>query len=194
MVVTDGSFFKIEDSDTAFYIRDDDWRKQVRQCTYGELRADNSGKTRVKIPIDEEISIIKFFRYFDKSGRTRFSAKLKDDDRKILMITKKEFNPLIHNIVDTPEEIKHREANITDMIKSAKAPGFNTSKVRTSGSRGSMFHNNRLDEGAMGDLLDKGLEGAKHRAEDREKILGKGKAFSNRAYGRRIRNGKGKRH
>jgi hypothetical protein len=46
----------------------------------------------------------------------------------------------------------------------------------------------------MGDLLDKGLEGAKARAEQREKKFGKGHAFNKRSYGRRIRNGKGKRH
>ena len=140
---------------------------------------------------EEYNDIVLSFRNFDENSISYFSVRLKDDDRKILMVNKKTFDPSIHVIIENKDTIERRKSNSESIIKSKKAPGFNTSTVRTSGSRGSMFHNHRLDEGAMGDLLDKGLEGAKTRAVDREKKLGKGRAFSRRSYGRRIRNGKG---
>jgi hypothetical protein len=183
----------LENNDPIFYIKEGDWRKQVRQCTKQEWDQDHNRKVEYKLPEDEYENIVLMFREFASSGTTFFTVKLKENEHKMQMVNRKNFNPTIHMLNETKETLKKRESNTSSMIKAKSAPGFATSTVRTSGDRGSMFHNNRLDEGAMGDLLDKGLEGAKHRAEFREKKLGKGKAFSRRSYGRRIRNGKGKR-
>jgi hypothetical protein len=184
--------FSLKDNDPVFYIKNGDWRKQVRQCTAKEWEEDGSNKVIYKLPEDEYENIVLMFREFEKRGVTYFTVKLKDNDSKMQMVNRKTFNPTIHMLNESVDSLKQREENSKTMIKSKSAPGFNTNTVRTSGDRGTMFHNHKLDEGAMGDLLDKGLEGAKHRAEFREKKLGKGRAFSKRAYGRRVRNGKRK--
>ena len=63
--------------------------------------------------------------------------------------------------------------NITQMLSSGKAPGLISSRGIT-GSKGSTDFNGKLDNGAMEDLLDRGLEAAKPRALERKKTKGKG--------------------
>ena len=183
----------LESNDPVFYTRVGDWRKLVKQCTKEEWDQDHDGKDVLTLPEDEYENIVLMFREFAERGVSYFTVKLRDDERKLQMVNRKNFNPKIHLINETKDTLKKREENQLSMVKSKSAPGFVTNSVKTSGSRGTMFHKDKLDEGAMEDLLDKGLEGAKHRAEDREKKLGKGRAFSKRSYGRRIYNGKGKR-
>ena len=183
----------LRNNDPVFYTRVGDWRKLVKQCTKEEWDQNNEGKVVLNIPEEEYENIVLMFREFDERGVSYFTVKLKENETKLQMVNRKNFNPTIHLINETKDTLKKREENQVSMFKSKTAPGFVTNSVKTSGSRGTMFHKDRLDEGAMEDLLDKGLEGAKHRAEYREKKLGKGRAFSKRSYGRRIRNGKGKR-
>lgn len=70
---------------------------------------------------------------------------------------------------DTEEQKIKASSNLKEMLKCQKAPGILGSR---SSSTKSMYHNHKLDSGAVGDFLDAGLDGAKKRAESRNKKMG----------------------
>lgn len=72
-------------------------------------------------------------------------------------------------IEDDNEEVKLKaESNLKEMLSKRKAPGI----VMGGSKRPSLYHNHKLDSGAVGDLLDVGLDGAKKRAVNRNKKMG----------------------
>lgn len=175
-----------ESNDFIFYIRDKDWRNEVKHCTVEEWKA-NSKDKNLFIDLDPkewwEINYIR--RELSKSNRNRVSVhRNKDREGVTSVVLWDDFDPTKMHIIESVESIQQCEINIATMAKNHSFPGIVT---KTSSTRGSMFHKGKLDEGAVGDLIDKGLDGAKKRAEERQKKYGH--AFQKKSFGRRIVNG-----
>lgn len=96
--------------------------------------------------------------------------KYKNDYKeKIYYILDSSFNPdTMIKIEETEEEKKSFQSKMDDIIKSKSAPGM---RMKTS-SEPSITHRGKIDEGAIENLLDSGLEGAKNRADVRKASLG----------------------
>lgn len=95
-------------------------------------------------------------------------VKYKKYGGKECYISDTEFDPSIMVKLEISEdEKKQGEANIADIINSGSAPG-----IISSNSEPSLTFNNKLDEGAVGNLLDVGIDKAKKRADERNKKLG----------------------
>lgn len=101
------------------------------------------------------MSIIKV-RY-KKTGKERYISEKDFDDLEMELAEQ-----------DSDEEKSKTAANIKDIINSGTAPGV----VSSSSNTPSMYHNNKLDEGAVENLLDVGLDGAKNRAVQRNNKYG----------------------
>lgn len=75
------------------------------------------------------------------------------------------------------DELSHQqkvgEISMNEILKQGKAPGLISTRGIT-GTKGSTDFNGKLDSGAMEDLLDRGLEAAKPRINERKKLKGKG--------------------
>ena len=179
----------IMEADLFFYTRKNDWRNEVHCCTLDEL-IDHKDQWDIYVfpgkEKDEELKkILRTAILMKKNGKTRFKARNRNDSsNSYRYITWEEFDPSKMTVIEeTQEEITQSEINLKDMLRSGRAPGILT---KTDPNRGSMFHKGKLDEGAMGDLLDRGLEGAETRAKERKKKYGRG--FQKKSYGRRIVN------
>ena len=70
---------------------------------------------------------------------------------------------------DTEEQKIKASSNLKEMLKEQKAPGLLSSR---SSNTKSMYYNNKLDSGAVGDFLDAGLDGAKKIDDSRNKKMG----------------------
>ena len=195
MITRDTSFFNEDDkeflklmdeADLYFYTRKNDWRKEVHCCTLEEFIKHKDQWDYYIFPSKEEYEkVLRTAILMKKNGKTRFKAIEKgSNSNSYRLMTWEEFDPTKMIIIEeTQEEIEQYEINLKEMLKSHRAPGILT---KTNPNQGSMFHKGKLDEGAMGDLIDRGLEGAKTRAEERKKKYGRG--FQKKSYGRRIVN------
>ena len=95
-------------------------------------------------------------------------AKYGGDPDKYYYISDTEYEENKMILCEDSKETKEKgQANIMDIINSGKAPG-----VVSSNKTPSLMHNHKLDEGAVGNLLDVGLDGAKNRALARNKKIG----------------------
>jgi len=192
--LTDFGLFE-DEKDIIFYTQKDDWRKEVRHCPWTEFDGETMHLCPIKV--DDLIQINRVRRLHAKNGiEFVYVRKLGDNFGCQIRKSWKDFDPTKFQIVEeTQQDIDKAEINLKEMLKAGKGPGILTTRSKFEGNRGSMFHNHKLDEGAMGDLIDKGLDGAMKRAEQREKKHGKGHAWQAKSFGRRIVNGrKGKRH
>ena len=93
-------------------------------------------------------------------------AKYGGDPNKFYYISDREFEESKMIKFEDSKEAK-AEANIKDILNSGRAPG-----IVSSNKTPSLTHNHKLDEGAIGNLLDVGLDGAKNRALERNKKTG----------------------
>ena len=185
-----------DDDDLVFYIRKDDWRNEVKHCTFAEW-CDTDISQEAEIAMVEPNEWWKTNRVRRKmKEKKRTNVKVhyhKDSDTVWHLVPWERFDPTKMSVIEeSDEEIQQQEFNIKDMIRTGRAPGM---FLKTDDKRGDIFHRGKLDEGAMGDLIDKGLDGAMKRAEQREKKYGKGRAWQPKSFGRRIHNErKAKRH
>lgn len=102
----------------------------------------------------------------------RIWVRLRDHPTKQILIEESEFNADKHmKQTEREKEIEKIRAsiNIKEICMSGRAPGM---FMKSDDSRGSVIHNHKLDAGAAGDLLDKGLDGARKRASTRSKKYG----------------------
>ena len=180
-----------ESNDFVFYIRSNDWRKEVKHCTVEEWKTNSKDKNLYMEMSPKEWWDINYIRReLAKSQRTRVSVHLnKDREGVTSVVSWDDFDPTKMQVVESTEAIQQCEINLATIIKNHSAPGI----VSKTSESGSIFHKGKYDEGAVDDLLEKGLDGAKHRAEERQKKYGH--AFHKKSFGRRIVNGnkKGKR-
>ena len=169
-----------------FYIKKNDWRKQVRFIDKDKFDED----TMDLFEIDkEELSHIN--DEFSRCSTWIHVYKKDDPDFKSLLIKKSEFDPRIMKVIwKSKEEIRQAEINIKDMLKNKECPGMHVAVTETS-----MFHKGKLDEGAMENLLDTGLDSAKKRAVKTSKERGHAynKNYKNRWIRRKNTNGRRKR-
>lgn len=104
----------------------------------------------------------------------RIWVRLKDHPTKQVCINESDYDANKH-ILPTKEEKEadkvRASINIKEICSSRTAPGMH---MKLDDSRGSVTHNHKLDSGAAGDLLDKGLDGAKKRVKERTKKQGTG--------------------
>lgn len=179
-----------ESSDFIFYIRDKDWRNEIKHCTVEEWKSNSKDKNLYMDLSPKEWWDINYIRReLSKSKRTRVSVHLnKDREGVTSVVSWDDFDPTKMQITESIEAIQQCEINLVTMIKNHSTPGIVT---KTSSTRGSMFHKGKYDEGAVDDLLEKGLDGAKKRAEERQNKYGH--AFQKKSFGRRIVNGNKKR-
>ena len=178
----------LDEADIAFYKRKDDWRNEIHCCTLKELAEHEKDWEPYHFTDEEEyLKILRTAILMKKNGRNRFKACNKNSNSNSYRYIKwEEFDPTKMTVIEeTQEEITQSEINLKDMIRSGRPPGLLT---KTDPNQGSMFHKGKLDEGAMGDLIDRGLEGAEKRAQERKKKYGRG--FQKKSYGRRIVNAK----
>lgn len=178
----------LTEADICFYKRKDDWRNEIHCCTLKEFNNHEDQWEAYNFEDEEELlKVLRTAVLIKKNGRTRFKVRDKDSNGNSYRYIKwEEFDPTKMTIIEeTQEEITQSEINLKDMLRRGRAPGMFT---KTDSNQGSMFHKGKLDEGAMEDLLDRGLEGATQRAEERKKKYGR--AFQKKSYGRRIVNAK----
>ena len=100
-------------------------------------------------------------------------VKVKDKPGTQKCIDERDFDPDKYEHLTQEEEKNEKircEINLKDIIESKRAPGLTLEK--TDRDMGKLTHNGKLDSGAVGDLLDKGLEGAKKRSSERNKQVG----------------------
>lgn len=181
-----------EEADFIFYVREGDWRNEIRHCTVEEWNSSHEDKN-LYLDLSPEAwwKVNDTRRKVAKAQKSRVSVHMNSDRYgSTKMIKWEEFDPTKMEITEDEESLAQCEVNLKSMIASHSCPGIVT---KTDPSRGSMFHKGKLDEGAMGDLLDRGLEGASKRAKERKEKYGRG--FQRKSFGRRIVNGnKRKRH
>lgn len=94
----------------------------------------------------------------------------KDDyHKKIHYISEEKFDEstMIKQEDDTKEQKEKHKKNLSDMLLSKTAPGLVNRNTTLS-----VMHNNKLDEGAVENLIDVGFDGAKKRIDERTKKLG----------------------
>jgi hypothetical protein len=172
-----------EFDDIIFFKYTWDWRNEIHNCTKGEFERDSEEKELVEV--DDYNKILKVYRLMKKYNQHLVKVHYKNEDESIShMLEWKDFDPDKMEVFDISEkDFTKYESNIFDIIKSKKAPGMflNT----TDDTRGSVMHKGKVDEGAIGDLLDKGLDGAMKRADQRQKNTGH--AFSKSSKNRFIR-------
>jgi hypothetical protein len=169
-----------------FYIKKNDWRKQVRFIDKDKFDED----TMDLFDIDEE-ELSHINDEFSRCSTWIHVYKKDDPDFKSLLIKKSEFDPRIMKVIwKSKEEIRQAEINIKDMLKNKECPGMHVAVTETS-----MFHKGKLDEGAMENLLDTGLDSAKKRAVKTSKERGHAynKNYKNRWIRRKNTNGRRKR-
>lgn len=103
-------------------------------------------------------------------------VKLKDNPTTKKYISEDDFdeNTMIRF---SDDELSHQkkvgEISMNEILTQGKAPGLISTRGIT-GTKGSTDFNGKLDSGAMEDLLDRGLEVAKPRINERKKLKGKG--------------------
>lgn len=155
----------MEENDIVFYIRQGDWRKECKVCLYKDFNKENM------YLLEADYSLInKIFRNQNISNwRTnRVDIRYKDENSSTYHNIKwVDFDPRKMEIASDKNTTS--EFNIKQMIKQKRAPGL---VEKTSRDRGSVMHRGKVDEGAMEDLLDKTLPGAKVRAVKRFKNRG----------------------
>lgn len=181
-----------EEEDFIFYVREGDWRNEVRHCTVAEWqRSHNEKRLYLDLPPEDWWKVNDTRRKMVKAKHSLVSVHRHSDRTGVeAMVKWDDFDPTKMTITENDESFAQYEVNFKSMVTSRSCPGIVT---KTDPNRGSMFHKGKLDEGAMGDLLDRGLEGATERAKERTKKYGRG--FQKKSFGRRIANGsKRKRH
>lgn len=145
-----------------FVIKKSDWKKN---CILVENSEDFDPNTMIKIDVDED-EMKKITEMFKKNKKF-ISIK---SNNTIRTIRKEDFDPRTMKInYEDGKIIAKKEFNIMDMIKSKKGPGF-VSKLND--VQTGLTYKGKTDEGAIGNLLDQGLDGAKNRAHVRDKKLG----------------------
>ena len=154
-----------------------DWRNEIHNCTLSEFDKDHEEKIKVEVEDYEKIKEV--YRLMKKYNKHLVKVHYRNEDESIShMVEWKDFDPdkmEVFNI--TEEEFTTYESNILDIIKSKKAPGM---FMKTDDSRGSITHKGKIDEGAVADLIDKGLDGAVKRADLRQKNTGHAFSKSNK--------------
>lgn len=177
-------FKDLNSDDIVFFKYTWDWRNEIHNCTVSEFLKDNEEKETVQIPTEDIDKIRATHRLMKKYNQHLVKAHYKNEDESVThMIDWKDFDPFKMEVVDyTEDKYTVYENNILDIIKSKKAPGM---FMKTDDTRGSIMHHDKIDEGAIGDLIDKGLDGAIKRADQRQKETGH--AFSKNNKNRFVR-------
>lgn len=167
----------MEENDIIFYVRINDWRKECKACLYKDFNEE----TMKKLAADyENINKIFHKQNINNWNINRVDVRYKDENSSIYHNIKwTEFDPRKMELAN--DKNTFTEINIKKMIKQKRAPGL---VEKTSRDRGSVMHRGKVDEGAMEDLLDKTLPGAKVRAVQRFK--NRGSAFTKNASNRKI--------
>ena len=155
----------MEENDIIFYTLNTDWKKECKACLYKDFNKDT-----MKLLEADYNYINTIFRQqnVDNWKINRVDARYKDENSSTYHNIKwVNFDPRKMDIAK--DKNKCTEINIKEMVKQKRAPGL---VEKTSRDRGSVMHRGKVDEGAMEDLLDKSLPGAKVRAVKRFKNKG----------------------
>ena len=155
----------MEENYIIFYTFNTDWKKECRACLYKDFNKDT-----MKLLEADYDTINTVFRKqnIDNWEINRVDARYKDENSSTYHNIKwVDFDPRKMDIAK--DKNKFTEINIKEMVKQKRAPGL---VEKTSRDRGSVMHRGKVDEGAMSDLLDKTLPGAKVRAVKRFKNKG----------------------
>lgn len=148
--------------DYIFITKKSDWKNE---CYYIEKDKFDS-KTMNMIKIDEE----ELKKINDVFNYEAYYVDIINGTNSTKRIKKELFDPRTMKInYDSEFKLRYEKSDMYDL---RQAPGIITSNPI---KQPSLFHNGKLDEGAVGNLLDVGLDGAKQRAEER--IKKKGAAF-----------------
>lgn len=170
-----------------FYIRKNDWREEIKYIKASEF--DEKTMKLVEVPEKELNKISEVFARPDirievykkgESTNTRYFVK------------REEFNPLTMTVVYTTKtEYEKKEADLKKAWKEGKITVNITSFTRN--RRPGIGFKNKVDEGAMEDLIDRGFEDTKKRVAKREKKTGFGfkrsKRISRKKVEKLVRNG-----
>ena len=155
----------LKDNDIIFVKLNNDWREETKQIKVKDYNESLMRKLNIS---DEDLEKInKEFR----SNHLFLTATFKDESTGVKhSVKREEFDPVKMELVySTEESEKERKFNIKDIIESQSAPGI-VSSVHE--ERASCYHNGKLDDGAVSNLLDQGLGKAKKRAVTRNKKIG----------------------
>ena len=171
-----------------FYISKGDWREEIKYIKASEF--DENTMNLVEVDQEELKKISEVFSRPDE----RIEIYKKDDTSGIRhFIKRKEFNPLTMTIVYVNQvEYNKKQKELKQDWKEGK---INVNIMAfTRNRRPGIGFKDKVDEGAMEDLLDRGFEDAKKRAAEREKKTGFGfkrnKKLSKKKIQRAIREGK----
>lgn len=167
----------MEETDIVFYYNINNWKKESKACLYKDF--DNQSMCLIEADYSEINKI------FHKQNITnwqfnRVDIRYKEEDSSVYHNIKwMDFDPRKMELAKDKNACT--EINIKEMVKQKRAPGL---VEKTSRDRGSVMHRGKVDEGAMADLLDKTLPGAKARAIQRFK--NKGASFTKNASNQTI--------
>ena len=155
----------LKDNDIIFVKLNNDWREETKQIKVKDY--DESLMSKLNISDEDLEKINKEFR----SNHLFLTATFKDESTGVKhSVKREEFDPVKMELAySTEESEKERKFNIKDIIESQSAPGI-VSSVHE--ERASCYHNGKLDDGAVSNLLDQGLGKAKKRAVTRNKKIG----------------------
>ena len=164
-----------------YYINKKDPLEEVRYCKEEEF--DDNNMELIDLD-DEELEKINKLYSTLKSDSDSIKAYYKDKYNKYTYISFSKFNPLTMKL---EEDNKVDEKYLKDVKKfqeerekyKREVLQYDLSKYTIDNTKTynekehpSPFYNGKIDEGAINDLLDKGLSGAKDRADERTKKNG----------------------
>lgn len=167
----------MEGNDIIFYVKKTDWRKECKACLFTSFNEETMNKLEADYDTINKI----FHKQNIKNWEiNRVDVRYLDENSSIYHNIKwVDFDPRKMEIANDKNICT--EINIKKMVKEKRAPGL---VEKTSRDRGSVMHRGKVDEGAMEDLLDKTLPGAKVRAVKRFKNTGA--SFKKNASNRKI--------
>ena len=171
-----------------FYIRKDDWREEIKYTKASEF----DEETMKLVEVDKE-ELKKISEVFSRPDSRIEVHKNGDSSTVHHYVKREEFNPLTMTVVyTTKDEYDKKKADLKKAWKEGSISVNITAFTRN--RRPSIGFKDKVDEGAMEDLMDRGFEDAKKRATSREKKTGFGfkrnKKLSRKKIQRAIREGK----
>lgn len=164
-----------------FIIRKDDWRNKIKYIKESEY--DESTMRLVEVPKEELKKISEVFARDESRIKVHKNG---DSPTVFLFVKREEFDPTTMTVVyESDSEYTKRKEDLNKAWKEGTIRVSLTSFTR--GRRPGIGFKDKVDEGAMEDLLDRGFEDAKKRSEIREKKTGYGFKRNKRISKKKVR-------
>lgn len=163
-----------------FIIRKNDWRNQIKYIKESDF--DESTMKLVEVDKEELRKISEVFSRDDSRIKVHMNGDVKTS---FSFVKREEFNPLTMTVVyTTQEEYDKKQEELKKAWKDGTISVNITSFTRD--RKPGIGFKDKVDEGAMEDLLDRGFEDAKKRATAREKKTGYGFKRSKRISKKKV--------